>query len=945
MVLVACGSDENAQEASLYSSQAGGSASSAGSGGSGAGIAGAPAGGSGGGSSSLAGAGQGGTSGGSGQGGEVNVGGSAGEGGASGGAGESGASGQGGEAGGGGFSGEAGASGQGGAAGEGGAGGGAGAAGCGQDPSLGGPCTTVFGGPCSEGTLQCVGGQVLCIPGIKPGEQAELCDGVDNDCDGFVDEGIPVKTFYEDTDGDGYGSTTFVQACAQPQGYSDKGKDCDDGNSEIFPGAVEQCDGIDSNCNGFVDEGVQKPTFFRDNDGDGFGGPTTILSCTAPQGYVAQSGDCNDLNPEVYPGAAESCDGADNNCNGLTDEGLPLIEVFNDLDGDGFGAKNSLPKKFCLTGDGQPPQGYSLNKNDCDDSKSTVYPGAPELCDGVLNNCSLKVADYQCPTKCAGSWPVAIGGGSGHVAFAQMDADAEWEVIAQQGGSTYVFEHDGTLKWKAAGSNYSYPSLGDFNHDSVLDVAVTNSGKVLLLSGVDGSTIATVTSPAASVWYGSSIFDLDGNGWPDVVPTSSGKLDVLYLGASGQLLSALSLSPLAGEPGYNLAPAGLFDLNGDGKSEIFAATGSWGCAGNLPTCKGRFFVHDQEGNLYNDPTWTDAAKPWFQVDSYPNSYGGEGLFPVVADFDGDGTPELFQPMNNNKPVWAFDGTPHPLTGTFANNRIFAPVNLEDGTLTDGKLNPVDRAIIDIEGDGTYEAVGAMAGGFGVSQKGKPMDGYPIPISGGQPTLADLNRDGALDVLWVGSNNAVNCWSLKGGTFDARRVLHSGGMGAFSPPGIYPTQSYDPYEPNQPAGAVDPTTSTNPVVDFRPFLPYGLRDQFSSGGGWRNSLRGAIGAKGDADYFWFTNSYSNISISSDVAQKLRLDLDVFVFVPDGGGWKYSCEGHITDTTGSSFQFHPIQATGTCPVGLGGTKGFLVRVKGHNPDTDFGPWPYSLSFMWQ
>ncbi len=106
---------------------------------------------------------------------------------------------------------------------------------------------------------------------ISPGAD-ELCDGIDNDCDGTIDEDVK-DDFYADADGDGFGSEESVEACEVPDGYSVVSGDCDDAEAESYPGNVEYCDDIDNNCDGQIDEDSALDTvvWYGDADGDGYG--------------------------------------------------------------------------------------------------------------------------------------------------------------------------------------------------------------------------------------------------------------------------------------------------------------------------------------------------------------------------------------------------------------------------------------------------------------------------------------------------------------------------------------------------------------------------------------------------------------------------------------------------------------------------------------------------
>jgi hypothetical protein len=226
-------------------------------------------------------------------------------------------------------------------------------------------------------------------PAVNPG-MAEVCDSLDNNCNGQVDEGC--QTYYRDVDEDGYGAPNVtINATSPPAGYVTNSSDCNDYDPAISPAGTETCNFKDDDCDGQVDEGCM--VFYRDADADGYGlWHVQTRDMTQPPGYSSIGGDCDDADPAVRPGVIETCNFKDDDCDGQVDEGCQVF--YRDADADGYGLWHVQTRAMTQ------PAGYSTIGGDCDDANANIYPGAAELCNGINDDCD-GLTDEGCPGSSA----------------------------------------------------------------------------------------------------------------------------------------------------------------------------------------------------------------------------------------------------------------------------------------------------------------------------------------------------------------------------------------------------------------------------------------------------------------------------------------------------------------------------------------------------------------
>ncbi len=225
---------------------------------------------------------------------------------------------------------------------------------------------------------------------------SEVCNGIDDDCDGSIDDGADLSTYYWDGDMDGFGNASIsADACEPGEGWVLDSTDCDDADATVYPEAPELCDEQANDCLTAdtwmpADETDLMGTWYADGDTDGYGDASMPTSaCAQPEGTVAGDTDCDDAEWAINPGADELCDTIDNNCDGSIDgtDSVDQVTRYRDHDGDLYGDE-TFTATSC-----NAPLGYIDTNGDCDDNAATTYPGAPELMNGIDDNCNTTIDD------------------------------------------------------------------------------------------------------------------------------------------------------------------------------------------------------------------------------------------------------------------------------------------------------------------------------------------------------------------------------------------------------------------------------------------------------------------------------------------------------------------------------------------------------------------------
>ena len=799
---------------------------------------------------------------------------------------------------------------------------------------------------------------------IHPGA-LEKCNKKDDNCNYFIDEGLTKNIYYKDNDGDGYGSTSTVQDCMAPAGFVTLTGDCNDNNAAINPGATEACNEVDDNCNGFKDEGLTKKVYFKDVDGDGYGGLAWQQACSAPAGYVENAGDCNDYNKQIHPKAVEQCNSVDDDCNGYTDDNLTLITIYKDNDGDGFAATNALSQQSCkvLVGWTIPVDSNGDGKYDwdCDDSDVTVYPGAPTKCgDGKDNNCDGSI-DRLCYTTCPGAWtsgPYKLLYAYGNIAAPTVDlnGDGQHEIIVQDTFGFAILDPKGVAKYAWSKQKYNYSRrigvVSDIDDTATFGVAtqtlevLTGNGSVPRFYKLDGTTVTEYVGKD-SVYDASSFMvrDMDNDGTPEFITSSwcnkaAGTRIFRFNKAAGTINLVRDIADPDGVCEYWDGRT-LTDLDGDGDVELVFGNGypqaytpnvwggkiyarrftNWSNLSNTAHCSGCF------STAY--ATWAFQGGTTFLY-----RFGDE-LRAQVLYFTSN-TPNFNNPGHYR--YWTYD-----MKGAAKVTGSTSSATLYDGTTDvdrDGKPDNYGSSVAwiglyDVNGDGYPDSITRSGQElrlhlWDTKQKAFTENvGSRLKVASSSINVRsvwDIDSDGRLEVISADTNGSIYCHELGKGTWSKKDSL---------PPHFTMfnrSYQWDNHEPNEGAD-----TNKDGLPDQYIQVPSAL----TSKGDFYSYLSSA----GDKDYYLLDTAWgASICLTSPKGYDYTLRVYSYrdrwnnttkATTPDGKPDGFLWQG--TSTKGGTVCF---RGNDVMPPRYGEYK-FVVGVESTGA-TNFSPyWPYWIT----
>jgi hypothetical protein len=463
---------------------------------------------------------------------------------------------------------------------------------------------------------------------IRP-DATEVCDGVDNDCDGRTDDaddGVDLSTgttWLLDGDGDGHpGATETVLACAPPAGAGTEATDCDDADAAVHPGATEVCgDGLDNDCDGLpgscrltdTDASTADIVYLGRAGGDRMGSAVAIAD-------VNGDGDLDLLGgapgSEIDPTHTGAVTAWTTNATGT----VPHADAFG-------AATIATGASYVEASFGSTIATIGDLDGDGDDEWLAGGPGYR----GHNGSWAYGDGGPSFPTVATLVWAGAAGEecGRGIVAGVDVTADGavDWAVGCPEAGAGRVYLYTDLATYRtisAANREFGFGglvALDDFDGDGVGDLAVasTDEEQVYWFAGpvLDGTTTATADGDNVGSNEDGALVaagDPDGDGYADLVAgASEAEVARYYAGSAGDLLArSINMNE-------HVARAVGGDLDGDGTDDLVVAS-----ANRVRIAYGPIDTSFPEAN-------------WVTIDGGP---GELGTSLALGDLDGDGAIDL-----------------------------------------------------------------------------------------------------------------------------------------------------------------------------------------------------------------------------------------------------------------------------------------------------------------